>query len=122
MMTIRKAVFTRMIPNDGEVYGEVKVLPEGEKGTLLAWFVPDGDGGFRLKKLIRKEEELELDWYGNDLHDAFEDVTESRFSSAEERGAFAQEVLAHDAVLEEMRKRFAEHLREYGTTVGAAAP
>lgn len=115
-MKIKEAQFTRLIPNNGQLYGEVKVLPQGEKDAFLAWFAPEGNSGFELKKLIRKEENLELDWYDNDLHHAFEDVTDSHFAGSDERVEFAQEILADEAVREQMRKRFDEQRDAYGLT------
>lgn len=120
MIAIKEARFNRLIPNGGELYGEVKVLPEGERGAFLAWFAPDGRGGFRLEKLIRKEEELELDWYDNDLHHAFEDVTESRLSDGAEQSAFVERLLAYGTVRDDMRKRFAEQAAGYDSVLGTA--
>lgn len=110
---IRKAAFSRIIPNDGQLMGEVKVWPVKEEAPLLAWFAMGEDGCLQLKKLIRKQEELDLDWYGNDLHTAFHDVTTDWFSDPAFNGGcnrteFEREILDYGDVAAAMEQRLWE--------------
>lgn len=112
-MHIKKAVFSRVIPNGGELYGEVKVWPVREDAPMLAWFSQNGDGCLALTKLIRKQEELDLDWYDNDLRQAFDDVTDSWFTEPLSEGGcsrteFEREILDYGDVAAEMEERLWE--------------
>jgi hypothetical protein len=109
-MHIRKAEFSRVIPNNGILYGEVKVWPVKEESPMLAWFVREADGCLNLVKLIRKQEELALDWYDNDLRHAFDDVTESWFTDEQLNGGcsrteFEKEILDSGDVAAVMEQR-----------------
>lgn len=110
MVHIKKAAFSRVIPSDGKLYGEVKVWPIREETPMLAWFAKGEDGCLLLEKLIRRQEELELDWYDNDLRQAFDDVTTSWFIEPSSTGSgcnrteFEREILDYGevaAILEE---------------------
>jgi hypothetical protein len=112
-MHIKKAVFSRVIPNNGMLYGEVKVWPVNEEAPMLAWFAKEGDGCLSLDKLIRKQEELDLDWYDNDLRQAFDDVTDSWFTEPLSGGGcnrteFEREILDFGNVASEMEQRLWE--------------
>lgn len=113
-MHIKKAAFSRVIPNGGELIGEVKVWPVKEEAPMLAWFVREKDGCLSLQKLIRKQEELDLDWYDNDLRQAFQDVTAEWFTEPQaldacNRTEFEREVLDYQDVAAELE----EHLWKY---------
>ncbi|WP_438447948.1 hypothetical protein [Gorillibacterium sp. sgz5001074] len=127
-MHIRKAEFTRVIPSDGILFGEVKVWPVNEQAPMLAWFVRGEDGCLTLAKLIRKQEELELDWYDNDLRQAFADVTDKWFTQQEREGGcnrtqFEREVLDFADVAPAMEQRLWETERDLseGAVFGAFA-
>jgi len=113
-MWIQKAEFTRVIPSDGQWFGEAKVWPADGKGPMLAWFGVTADGCLQLVKLIRKDEDLDLDWYDNDLHKAFEDITDRYFGREAELGPgcehseFEREVLDFESVKEDMIHRLNE--------------
>lgn len=110
-MHIKKAAFSRVIPNGGQLIGEVKVWPVKEETPMLAWFVREADGCLSLQKLIRKQEELDLDWYDNNLRQAFQDVTSEWFTQSQaadvcNRTEFEREVLDYEDVAAELE----EHL------------
>jgi hypothetical protein len=110
-MHIKKAAFSRVIPNGGQLIGEVKVWPVKEEAPMLAWFVREADGCLSMQKLIRKQEELDLDWYDNDLRQAFQDVTSEWFTEPQSADAcnrteFEREVLDYQDVAAELE----EHL------------
>lgn len=127
-MHIKKAAFSRVIPNGGELIGEVEVWPVKEEAPLLAWFVREADGCLSLRKLIRKEEELELDWYDNDLRQAFQDVTGEWFTEPEPSDAcnrtdFEREVLDYGDVAAELEEHLWQSQEELsrGAVFGAFA-
>lgn len=112
-MHITKAEFSRVIPSDGKLYGEVKVWPVKEKTPMLAWFGKGSDECLGLVKLIRKHEELDLDWYDNALRQAFDDVTEEWFVEASSgegcnRTEFEREILDFGDVAAIMEQRLWE--------------
>ncbi|MNI84746.1 hypothetical protein D3C73_1416750 [compost metagenome] len=66
-----------------------------------------------LAKLIRNQEELDLDWYDNDLRRAFDDVTESWFKEPGkgtgcDRTEFEREVLDYGDVAPMLEERLWE--------------
>lgn len=116
-MHIKKAQYSRIIPSDGKLYGEVKVWPVNESAPMLAWFVRGDDGCLTLDKLIRKQEELDLDWYDNDLRQAFDDVTESWFTEPSQgsgcnRTEFEREILDFGDVAPTLEERLWESEQE----------
>lgn len=73
---------------------------------LLAYF-REGPKGYQLVRVLANEARTELDWYDNDLHQAFRDVTAQLFSGPNhmadnDRGAFAEKVLNAEGVREEL--------------------
>ncbi|MDF2926537.1 MAG: hypothetical protein K0R57_5451 [Paenibacillaceae bacterium] len=116
-MHIKKAEFSRVIPSDGKLYGEIKVWPVRETLPMLAWFVQGEDDCLTLSKLIRKQEELDLDWYDNDLRQAFDDVTEEWFVESVNGGGcnrteFEREILDYGEVASVMEQRLWEAKQE----------
>lgn len=114
---IKKAVYSRVIPSDGRLFGEVKIWTEKEDGPMLAWFAKGEDGCLMLEKLIRKQEELELDWYDNDLRKAFDDVTEAYFEEIPNGGGckrsdFERDILDYGDVAAELEERLWDMERE----------
>lgn len=121
-MHIRRAEFSRIIPNDGKLYGEVKVWPVKETDPMLAWFAREEDGCLNLAKLIRKQEELDLDWYDNDLRQAFDDVTDSWFTEDQpgggcDRTEFEREILDYGNVAAMLEERLWQSARELADAV-----
>lgn len=127
-MHIKKAVFSRVIPNGDQLIGEVKVWPVREEAPMLAWFVREADGCLSMQKLIRKQEELDLDWYDNDLRQVFQDVTgewftEPQTSDACNRTEFEREILDYQDVAAEMEEHLWQTEQELskGAVFGAFA-
>lgn len=96
---------------------DVEVKADGIKGSLLVEFTATKDNNFDMRHVYRKDASNEIDWYDNNLHEAFEDVSEELFSNKGldkewgEREAFIEEVLSFGSI----RKELEEHFRRTHT-------
>jgi hypothetical protein len=55
---------------------DVEVTIKGMKDVLLVELTPSVDRDYKLTHIYRKEASRELDWYDNDLHQAYKDLSE----------------------------------------------
>lgn len=116
MYTIQDAKIRRITEVNGAPCAEVEVYPasEGDR-VLLAYLTPSAPlGGYELVKLVRSDASLEVDWYDNNMHSAFEDATDVAFedstaSTAEEdRDSFKQQLLSFGQLYEQLNQRLSE--------------
>lgn len=116
MYYIKDAKIRRMTEYDGAPCAEVGVLP-GAVGdhALLVYIVEDKvEDGYEIVRILTNDASLESDWFDNNLHDAFVDVTVSAFTGSpvmspeEERYKFQRELLIFGDLKRELGKRFAE--------------
>lgn len=94
-MAVEQAEFRRLGYSGEETFAEVELRSNEWKRPLLATFKQRPDGALSLVSVTEKREDPELDWYENNLHEAFPNVEETLFGErASERAAFEKEVLA----------------------------
>ncbi|KAA9000366.1 hypothetical protein F4V43_14625 [Paenibacillus spiritus] len=117
MYYIKDAKIRRMLDYDGAPCAEVGVLP-GAAGdpALLVYIVEDRrEDGFEIIRILTNDAALDTDWYDNNMHDAFVDVTASAFTGSpimtpeEERSKFQRELL----IFGDLKKQLGEHFRSY---------
>lgn len=97
MITVQRASFVRLGYSGGETFAEVEVRADGGDLPLVATFKQEADGRLTLVNVTEKREDPILDWYDNNLHEAYPSVMESLFGGAAgeaERAAFAEQVLS----------------------------
>jgi len=106
MMEIQDARFVRLGYSGNDTYAEVEVRAAGRETPLVAAFRRSAAGELTLANVSEKREEYELDWYENNLHDAYASVSESLFPDAASRADFAERVLAFGGVRERLEDAF----------------
>ncbi|MFB5761666.1 hypothetical protein [Paenibacillus medicaginis] len=114
MYTIKDAKIRRFTDIDGVRCAEIEVNSASVEDTgLLVYLAPsDGGDGYKMLRMLRNDADLELDWYDNNLHSAFEEVTDVVFSDndgkdlPEKRGRFTRELLSHGKMDSELAAEF----------------
>lgn len=108
MMKVREARFRRVLDRGGKPYAEVEVFTDQQRNPqMLAYFRAGEEGNYPLVKLMTNDADQEIDWFDNNMHFAFEEVTGEVFSSPDhlaitDRDYFASQILAYDGVSEEL--------------------
>lgn len=103
MYYIKDAKIRRFTELDGVRCAEVEVRPGAADDPELLVYITakdqtDGQHDYDMVRIIRNDANLELDWYDNNLHSAFEEVTDKAFTDSthitagEEREKFKKEL------------------------------
>lgn len=115
MYYIKDAKLRRMTEYDGERCAEIGVLPGAvDDPGLLVYFTQRSPGEYEMVRIIRNDADALLDWYDNNMHDAFVDVTDEAFeassllSADQVRDKFKMDLLAFGSVETDMQIRFLE--------------
>lgn len=113
---IKDAKLRLMTEFDGVPCAEIGVLPAAvDDSPLLVYFVEGKAGEYKMVRMLHNDAHTEIDWYDNNMHNAFEDVKDKAFQSstfvtADQQGAqFTQELLAFGNLREELAMRFTNH-------------
>jgi hypothetical protein len=114
---IKDAKIRRMTEYDGAPCAEVGVLPgAAEDPALLVYIVEDRyEEGYEIVRILTNDADASADWYDNNMHNAFEDVTVSAFKGSivmdpeEERSKFQRELL----IFGDLKKQLAERFEQY---------
>ncbi|SEU18169.1 hypothetical protein [Paenibacillus sp. NFR01] len=118
MYYIKDAKVRRMTDFDGAPCAEVGVLP-GAVGDLplLVYIVEDRrEDGYEIVRILTNDADESSDWFDNNMHNAFEDVTASAFpgsvvmSPEDERFKFQRELLMFGNLKKELEQRFRAYL------------
>lgn len=105
MDPIHNAQFRGIVEISGTRYAQVEAQTGGEgQPTLLAHFIRSATshGGFDMPFVLKNDADYELDWFDNNMHNAFVDIT----SSPEDHNALKQRLLS----LPEIRSELERHL------------
>jgi hypothetical protein len=100
MITIQDASFVRLGYSGGETFAEVQVRASGHALPLVATFKQEADGRLTMTNVTEKHDDHNLDWYDNNLHDAYTSVLSTLFTEDAERSAFAEEILRFKEIRE----------------------
>lgn len=102
-MDVASASFRGMRKQDDRAVAEVEVrsAQPGEPGLLVHF--RKGPKGYQLVRVLQNDADRETDWFDNDLHAAFQDVTAQMFDGpchggGIDRASFAEQVLGTDDV------------------------
>ncbi|BBI32442.1 hypothetical protein [Cohnella abietis] len=110
MVNVREAQFRRRLDRGGQYFAEVEVFTDHHRDPqLLAYFRNGSKGSYSLVRLIANNADYEIDWFDNNLHSAFEDLTKPVSSSsdhmeADERNQFAAQILDFPGVSEALER------------------
>jgi len=79
--------------------------------VVLAYFANEG-GIAVLRSVLRNDADREMDWFDNNLHQAFEDITSSAIEPGEktERQSLQESILADDDVRRDVEAALADTL------------
>jgi hypothetical protein len=97
-LNIRSATFRGIREQNGYRLAEVEVQTDQSGDSSLLAYFRQGPKGYQLVRVLQNDAQNEVDWYDNNLHAAFRDVTSSLFrgpghEGGEDRNAFASQVL-----------------------------
>jgi hypothetical protein len=101
-----------MADRAGVACAEVEVrTDDAASPVVLAYFASVGSEP-ALKEILRNDADSELDWFDNNLHQAFQEITDNRSDSPgsgrSEQQRFGDRVLGMDGVRERIRSLFQE--------------
>jgi hypothetical protein len=106
MIKVSEAQFRRVLDRGGKIYAEVEVFTNQHRDPqMLAYFRAGSDGSYPLIRLMSNDADYDADWFDNNLHSAFEDVTTPTFSTPDhlgrtEREEFAAQIMAYPGIAE----------------------
>jgi hypothetical protein len=102
MMDIQHAELRRTAEIDGSRYAEVEVTEANTGHTYSVVLKPAEDGLYKVNRITEKHAEMELDWYDNDMHQAFKDVTDSLVNTEDAAIELAQRIVGYGNIREEL--------------------
>ncbi|MUG71488.1 hypothetical protein GNP93_12495 [Paenibacillus validus] len=114
MLDVKNAECKRVLERSDRLCADVEVSVEGEKSTYVALFSDSKDNDFDMVMLLKKDADSDIDWYDNDLHAAYVDVTESLFQDKHgethwgARETFKEQVLSFGTVRADVRRMLEE--------------
>lgn len=111
-MNPQEAHVRGMVEREGIACAEVEVrTDDAASPVVLAYFASVGSEP-ALKEVLQNDADTEVDWFDNNLHQAFQEVTDtgsdSPGSSRSELQRFGDQVLSMDGVRERIRSLFQE--------------
>lgn len=77
---------------------EVEVELEGNQQPLVATLIKEGQNRYELQSLVQEDADIDIDWYDNNLHQAYVDVKPLWFEKEEEIQQFVSHLLAFEHV------------------------
>ena len=108
MIAIQDASFVRLGYSGDDAFAEVEVTAEGFDAPLVATFKREADGSCTLTNVTEKRDDYQLDWYENNLHDAYPSAMERLFGAGSDgettRRSFAEQVLRFGDVRESIEE------------------
>lgn len=115
MYYIKDAKIRRMMEYDGAPCAEVGVLPGVVSDpALLVYIVEDQrEEGYEIVRILTNDADTSTDWFDNNMHDAFKDVTSSAFTGSmimtpeDERSKFQRELMTYG----DLKKQLEQHFR-----------
>jgi hypothetical protein len=102
MTTIQDASFVRLGYSGDQTFAEVEVHVSGHTLPLVATYKQEDNGRLTLVNVTEKHDDHNLDWYENNLHDAYPSVLGTMFTGDTERQIFAEEVLKFKQIREKI--------------------
>ncbi|WP_281885922.1 hypothetical protein [Paenibacillus sp. YYML68] len=111
MNNVVQAECKRVLERNDTLCADVEVIIEGKEHHLIALFAESKDNDYDMIMVLRKDASREIDWYDNDLHAAYEDVTEELFQDQHgethwgEREKFKEQVLSFGSVRADIKSK-----------------
>lgn len=110
-MRIVEAHVRRSVMRNGLLCAEVEAVTDDKAvPAVLAYVDLTRNSGYELQAVIRNDANTETDWFDNNMHQAFEDITVTAFqrvnqeSESGTRELFKEQILASEKVRQELVK------------------
>lgn len=111
MYYIKDAEYRRVTEHEGKPCVEILVHPGAAQGPELYVYVARSSNGdqYDIVKMLRSDASPEIDWFDNNLSQAFATVHEKEFGDegwpepAQQREQFKQNLLAYPAIATSLR-------------------
>ncbi|MBM7563814.1 hypothetical protein [Paenibacillus sacheonensis] len=110
-MIVTEAHVRRAADRDGLHCAEVEVhTSEAQNQDLLAYFGQSADNDFDMIAVVNNDARSDIDWYDNNMHQAFTDITDDLFDTPTmktdwgERESFKEQVLSYPGVRADIRR------------------
>lgn len=108
MYTVTDAKFVQMVEQNGAMMAEVEVSVAERNDGLKVYLYPT-ENGYEAAQVLSNDADYDLDWYDNDLHQAFSDISDKVLNSAStdaSGNSFVNQVLAMDGVQTELARQY----------------
>jgi hypothetical protein len=108
MYKVKEAKLVRITERNDVRCADVEVQVAGMNDVMMAEFRSSANHTLDMTHIYRKDVLQELDWYDNNLHQAFEDVTTDLFSQngqktdGGERESFKKQILEYGNLEQEI--------------------
>ena len=114
MYYIKDAKFRRMAEFNGVPCAEIQVSPGAvDDPDLFVYVARDSSGtGYDIVRMVRSYADLEIDWFNNNLHDAYAVVSEENFGDhgwpepAQQRKQFKENLLSNNDIVAKLEQIF----------------
>ena len=107
-MNVLRASLRRIVNRGGVICGEVEVKTDDpESPVMLAYMAPAYSDEYEMIAVLGNDADMEIDWYDNNLHDAFIDQTMELLQDtggSEGMEAFKAQILASGVVREDLAR------------------
>ncbi|WP_020615907.1 hypothetical protein [Paenibacillus daejeonensis] len=107
-MNVLRASLRRIVNRGGVICGEVEVKTDDpECPVMLAYMAPAYSDEYEMIAVLGNDADMEIDWYDNNLHDAFTDQTTELLQDAggsEGMESFKAQILASGVVREDLAR------------------
>ncbi|MFC4776417.1 hypothetical protein ACFO9Q_06475 [Paenibacillus sp. GCM10023252] len=114
-MHVIDAHVRRAVDRDGLRCVEVEVQTDSpEAESVLAYFSSSLDNDYDLQAVVRNDANTAIDWYDNNMHQAFENITNELFENENvktdwgARESFKEQVLAHGDVRDGLARQLSQ--------------
>ncbi|GMX64170.1 hypothetical protein Elgi_34430 [Paenibacillus elgii] len=114
MNPIEYAACRRVLERGDQLCADVEVRIKGRENYLVVLFAESQANDYDMVMVLEKDADRDIDWYDNDLHAAYVDVTEKLFADGagethwNPREAFKEQVLSFGDVREQIRQQLKE--------------
>lgn len=110
MYSIDSVKYSGITERGGRRCAAVQVTPLDDRDVpLIAYFVKTGIDQYEMVEVVRNDSDLAIDWFENNLHEAYQQISEEAFASGGQtdarwqRETFKQEILAYHGIREQLK-------------------
>ncbi|HUC92670.1 MAG TPA: hypothetical protein VMS09_11650 [Paenibacillus sp.] len=114
MIEVQHASFRRTAHRNGRFCGEVQVTTnDARTPVVLVYFTASQDNDYDMVDILANDADTEIDWYDNNLHQAFANrnewfETDEMKTDWGERESFKEQVLAYGSVREDLARELVD--------------